>query len=39
MSLDGRAEFTYLRAEARRKHPALYAKLDAARDAAPTRRA
>jgi hypothetical protein len=31
----GRAEFDRLRAEARRKHPLLYAKLDAARRATP----
>jgi uncharacterized protein (DUF433 family) len=28
---DGRAEFTRMRDEARRKHPALYSKLEAAR--------
>jgi len=36
---EGRAEFAYMRDEARRKHPALYAKLDAARHGAPTRSA
>ena len=34
--LDGRAEFARMRDEARRKHPALYAKLAAARHAAPS---
>src|SRR6266536_3906414 len=32
---EGRAEFARLRDEARRKHPGLYAKLEAARHAAP----
>ena len=32
---EARAEFTRMRDEARRQHPALYAKLDAARQAAP----
>jgi uncharacterized protein (DUF433 family) len=32
---EGRAEFAQLREEARRKHPALYAKLEAARHTAP----
>jgi uncharacterized protein (DUF433 family) len=31
-----KAEFTRLRDEARRKHPQLYAKLDAARERTPT---
>lgn len=31
----GRAEFARMREESRRKHPALYAKLDAARRAMP----
>jgi uncharacterized protein (DUF433 family) len=34
--LDGRAEFARMRGEARRKHPALYAKLEAARYEAPS---
>lgn len=33
----GRAEFARLREESRRKHPRLYAKLEAARQAAPGR--
>jgi uncharacterized protein (DUF433 family) len=33
---DGRAEFGLMRDEARRKHPALYAKLEAARHGAPS---
>jgi len=32
---DGRAEFARMRDEARRKHPALYSKLEAARHGAP----
>ena len=32
---EARAEFARMRDEARRQHPALYAKLDAARQAAP----
>jgi len=32
---EGRAEFARLRRESRKKHPALYAKLEAARHAAP----
>jgi uncharacterized protein (DUF433 family) len=35
---EGRAEFEQMRSEARRKHPELYAKLDAARGA-PSRSA
>ena len=35
----GKAEFSRLRQEARRKHPLLYAKLDAARKAASRSRA
>jgi len=34
--LDARAEFARMRDEARRKHPALYCKLDAARHGAPS---
>lgn len=34
--LDGRAEFARMRDEARRKHPALYSKLEAARHGAPS---
>ena len=34
----GRAEFARLRDEARRKHPALYAKLDNARQGTPSSR-
>lgn len=33
---DGRAEFAHMRDEARRKHPALYSKLEAARHGAPS---
>ena len=33
--LEAKAEFARMRDEARRQHPALYAKLDAARQAAP----
>jgi uncharacterized protein (DUF433 family) len=33
---DGEAEFARLREEARRKHPALYAKLAAARNGTPS---
>jgi uncharacterized protein (DUF433 family) len=36
---DGRAEFARMRAEARREHPTLYAKLEAARHQAPHHRA
>ena len=36
---EGKAEFARLREEARRKHPSLYAKLDAARRSAPSPRA
>lgn len=36
---EGKAEFARLREEARRKHPSLYAKLDAARRAIPNLRA
>jgi uncharacterized protein (DUF433 family) len=36
---DGRAEFARMREEARRKHPALYSKLEAARYGAPNRSA
>jgi uncharacterized protein (DUF433 family) len=32
---DGKAEFSRMRAEARRNHPALYAKLEALRHEAP----
>jgi uncharacterized protein (DUF433 family) len=32
---DGRAEFARMRDEARRKHPALYSKLESARHGAP----
>ena len=32
----GRAEFARMRDEARRKHPALYSKLEAARNGAPS---
>jgi uncharacterized protein (DUF433 family) len=35
----GRAEFARMRDEARRKHPALYSKLEAARHGAPSRSA
>jgi uncharacterized protein (DUF433 family) len=35
---DGKAEFARLRDESRRKHPQLYAKLDAARERTPTTR-
>ena len=35
----GRAEFARMRDEARRKHPALYSKLEAARHGAPRRSA
>ncbi len=35
---EGKAEFSRLREEARRKHPLLYAKLDAARRSTPSRR-
>lgn len=35
---DGRAEFQRLREEARRKRPALYAKLDGARHSTPSPR-
>ena len=34
--LDGRVEFACMRDEARRKHPALYSKLEAARYGAPS---
>ena len=33
---DGRVEFALMRDEARRKHPALYSKLEAARHGAPS---
>jgi uncharacterized protein (DUF433 family) len=33
---DGRVEFSDMRDEARRKHPALYSKLEAARNGAPS---
>ena len=33
---DGRVEFAEMRDEARRKHPALYSKLEAARNGAPS---
>jgi uncharacterized protein (DUF433 family) len=33
---DGRTEFARMRDEARRKHPALYAKLESARHEAPS---
>ena len=33
---DGRVEFARMRDEARRKHPALYSKLEAARHGAPS---
>ncbi len=36
---EGKVEFAHLREEARRKHPLLYAKLDAARRSAPSPRA
>lgn len=36
---EGRAEFEQMREDARRKHPALYAKLDAARRSTPSPRA
>jgi len=36
---EGKAEFTRLREEARRKHPLFYAKLDAARRSTPSPRA
>ena len=35
---EGKAEFARLRDESRRKHPQLYAKLDAARERTPTTR-
>jgi len=35
----GRADFDRMREESRRKHPALYAKLEAARRSMPTSRA
>jgi uncharacterized protein (DUF433 family) len=35
---EGKAEFARLRDEARRKHPRLYAKLDAARESTPSPR-
>jgi len=35
---EGKAEFARLRDEARRKHPELYGKLDAARERTPTPR-
>jgi len=35
---EGKAEFARLREESRRKHPQLYAKLDAARERTPTTR-
>jgi hypothetical protein len=36
---DGRAEFARVREEARRNYPALYSKLEAARNVAPNRSA
>jgi len=36
--LDGRAEFARMRDEARRKHPALYSKLETVRHGAPSPR-
>ena len=36
---EGRADFERMREEARRKHPALYAKLEAARRSMPSSRA
>jgi uncharacterized protein (DUF433 family) len=35
---EGKAEFARLRDQSRRKHPQLYAKLDAARERTPTTR-
>ena len=35
---EGKAEFARLRDDSRRKHPQLYAKLDAARERTPTTR-